>query len=147
VFGASLNSTLSTLLGPRPGPFELLIDGGIRAFKAVRPQLVHLSSAGYVRGGTGASSIQGYLVPYQGAACRTTAGDVHAMLFHTLAELSAMPSLVMTLRGGRRTSPLCSSTQVRDQRAFKWQAREWQSTEGFGDKKMFGKAPYGVILQ
>jgi hypothetical protein len=30
----------------RAGPFELLIDGGIRAFKAVRPQLVHLSSAG-----------------------------------------------------------------------------------------------------
>lgn len=32
----------------RAGPFELLIDGGIRAFKSVRPQLVHLSSAGYV---------------------------------------------------------------------------------------------------
>lgn len=33
----------------KPGPFELLIDGGIKAYKAIRPQVVHLASAGAER--------------------------------------------------------------------------------------------------
>uniref|UniRef100_A0A7S0RVS8 NAD(P)-binding domain-containing protein n=1 Tax=Chlamydomonas leiostraca TaxID=1034604 RepID=A0A7S0RVS8_9CHLO len=33
----------------KPGPFELLIDGGIRAYKAPRAQLVQVSSAGVER--------------------------------------------------------------------------------------------------
>lgn len=30
----------------KPGPFQLLLDGGVRAYKAPRPQIVMVSSAG-----------------------------------------------------------------------------------------------------
>ncbi|KAF5834423.1 complex I intermediate-associated protein 30-domain-containing protein [Dunaliella salina] len=33
----------------RPGPFQLLMDGGVRAYKAPRPQIVMVSSAGVER--------------------------------------------------------------------------------------------------